>query len=108
MIRPSLRRVIKHLKILLFGLVALACMALLRYFTHPRPLARPQPRGASMEVKEAIAVLGLETVEPTPEAVISAHRRLMQRLHPDKGGSAHLAQQLNEAKRVLLAHNPAN
>ena len=53
---------------------------------------------------QAKAVLGLEDTPLDADAVIAAHRRLMQRLHPDKGGSALLAQQLNEAKRVLLAH----
>jgi hypothetical protein len=54
-----------------------------------------------MTVAEARAVLGLAD-GVTPDDVIAAHRRLMQRVHPDKGGSAHLARQLNEAKRVLL------
>ena len=56
-----------------------------------------------MQVEQARAVLGLENADLDAAAVIEAHRRLMQRVHPDKGGSALLAQQLNEAKRVLLA-----
>ena len=55
-----------------------------------------------MSREEAIAVLGLEGQVVDTESVVEAHRRLMQKLHPDKGGSAHLARQLNEAKRVLL------
>jgi len=47
-------------------------------------------------------VLGLDDGPLTAEDIITAHRRLMQRIHPDKGGSPVLAQQLNEAKRVLL------
>jgi len=63
----------------------------------PRP-----PSEALMSPAQACAVLGIDS-NPSKEVVIEAHRKLMQRLHPDKGGSAHLAQQLNEAKRVLLS-----
>jgi CysZ protein len=38
---------------------------------------------------------------------MESHRRLMQRVHPDRGGSAFLAQQLNEARRVLLDEGKA-
>ncbi len=55
-----------------------------------------------MDISQAKAVLGLENRDPSQAEVIEAHRRLMQRVHPDKGGSAELAAQLNEAKRVLL------
>jgi curved DNA-binding protein CbpA len=54
-----------------------------------------------MSRREALHVLGLEE-DATDAAIIEAHRRLMQRVHPDRGGSAFLAQQLNEARRVLL------
>jgi len=55
-----------------------------------------------MSKQQAVATLGLEDTPVDATTVINAHRRLMQRVHPDKGGSAALAQQLNEAKRVLL------
>ena len=58
-------------------------------------------RGSDLSVDEACQILGLGT-HPTREEVIAAHRSLMQKLHPDRGGSTYLAQQLNEAKRVLL------
>ncbi len=55
-----------------------------------------------MSREEALAILGIEAPASDDE-VIDAHRKLMQRVHPDKGGSAKLAQQLNDAKRALLA-----
>lgn len=58
-------------------------------------------RPGAMTRSEALAVLGLEP-NPSRQQIIDAHRHLMARVHPDKGGSTHLAQQLNEAKRVLL------
>jgi hypothetical protein len=51
--------------------------------------------------EEALAVLGLEEA-PDRDAVVRAHRRIMQRCHPDHGGSAHLAAQVNAARDRLL------
>lgn len=61
-------------------------------------------RGAaqgSMSLEEAREILDLGP-DPSRDEIIAAHRRLMQKLHPDRGGSNYLAQQLNEAKRILL------
>lgn len=62
----------------------------------------PPSRGkAAMSKNEAIEILGL-TPEFTKEDVIQAHRRMMQKVHPDRGGSDYLAAQLNAAKDALL------
>jgi len=60
----------------------------------------PGPR-SEMTRKEALAVLGLAEGASDDE-VRAAHRRLIQRVHPDVGGSADLAARINRAKAVLL------
>lgn len=104
MIRPSRPLCNALLKILLFIILAATGWAALRYFTQQTPrVATSKPMSSTMDRAQACAVLGVEDTELDKAAVIAAHRRLMQHVHPDKGGSALLAQQLNEAKRLLLS-----
>lgn len=55
---------------------------------------------SSLSREEAIQILGLAD-NFNAEDVKLAHRRLMQKLHPDKGGNAWLASRINLAKDVL-------
>ena len=61
------------------------------------------PRGprTDMTREEAHAVLGLKE-GATADEIRAAYRRLIQRMHPDVGGSADLAARINRAKDVLL------
>ncbi|GJL81443.1 MAG: molecular chaperone DnaJ [marine bacterium B5-7] len=50
---------------------------------------------------DALAILGLEEGASIKE-IQAAHRRLMQKMHPDRGGSAYLAARINQARDVLI------
>ncbi|MEP9388125.1 DnaJ domain-containing protein [Mesorhizobium sp. KR9-304] len=60
------------------------------------------PGSGPMTKEEAYKVLGLEAGATTAD-IRKAHRRLMQRLHPDLGGTSFLAARINEAKDILLS-----
>lgn len=55
----------------------------------------------AMDKEQAMSVFGFKNI-PSKKEVIQRHRELMQKNHPDLGGSDFLAAQINEAKDILL------
>jgi len=54
-----------------------------------------------MDRREALNILGL-TEDASREEIVAAHRSLIQKLHPDRGGNDYLAAKINQAKDFLL------
>lgn len=63
--------------------------------------ASPGQDHSTLDKTEAYEILGL-THGATREDIIDAHRRLIQKLHPDRGGSGYLAAKINQARDLLL------
>ncbi len=59
------------------------------------------PPGPAMSRREARAILGVSEGAGRPE-IQAAYRRLIRLAHPDQGGSAGLAAQINAARDCLL------
>ena len=68
---------------------------------HRKAKDQPRPNG-KMSREEALSILGLME-GATPEEIHASWKRLMQKVHPDIGGSNRLAQLLSEAKDVLTS-----
>lgn len=64
----------------------------------PPPSTRPSN---GMSVEDAREILGVDANADTA-TIKSAHRRLMEANHPDRGGSNWIASRLNQARDCLL------
>lgn len=63
--------------------------------------ADPNRVSGTIDRAEAYQILGLQP-GASREDIRSAYRRLIQRVHPDHGGSSYLATRLNQARDILL------
>ena len=55
----------------------------------------------SMSIKEAADILNVSE-NSSKDEIILAHKKAMQKNHPDKGGSKEIASKINKAKKRLL------
>lgn len=73
---------------------------------HQQDTNTQPPARTTMDTREALDTLGLKgdinSGEVTMEMVNTAHRRLIQKLHPDRGGNDYLAARVNLARDVLV------
>lgn len=71
-----------------------------------REQSAPPPSSNVMDLTEALEVLGLRgdvnRGEITQDMILDAHRRLIQKLHPDRGGNDYLAAKINQARDLLI------
>lgn len=75
-----------------------------RYFGNSRQQGEARasaPNNGRMSADQAYAILGLKPGASNDDIQI-AYKRLMQKMHPDAGGSSALAAQVNEARDVLM------
>jgi len=71
--------------------------------TIPAGHRQAQPRDAAGTDDQALEILGLKA-GATDAEIHAAYIRLMQRVHPDQGGTNFLAKQLIDARDALLGH----
>lgn len=61
----------------------------------------PRPGSNRMSQTEARNILGIDENADRKE-ILAAHKRMIQKNHPDQGGSSYLAGKINEARDTLL------
>lgn len=86
----------------LFSLL-LRSMPLLQVWLKKRQQQQPTPphQDRILTEHDALQLLGLKP-GASREEIIRAHKRLMQKVHPDRGGNDYLASQINAARDLLL------
>jgi len=87
--------------VLLLALGAAVCRSLTGRW--PWDLIRPWLQGPGADPSARARTLLGVAPEATREDILSAHRRLLFEVHPDRGGNAALVHEANAARDLLLA-----
>ena len=85
----------------LLGIALLACLAV-RMLTGRWPWELFGPTTREAAEKRARGLLGLPS-SAGYDQIIEAHRRLLIKVHPDRGGTADAVHEANAARDLLLA-----
>ena len=65
-----------------------------------QPPSGNMPSNQTMSPQDAADILGVD-INASQDEIRLAHKKLMQKIHPDRGGSDALAKQINQAKNIL-------
>lgn len=95
----TLARIGGRINAVITGILLLA--SIIRAMQEMMEQRRPSAHSNSISEEEARRILGV-SVFADEEEIKLAYRMLMQRNHPDTGGSAELAAKINQARDVLL------
>ncbi len=90
----------------LLVLLVLACIAC-RMLAGKWPWELFRSATAASDEAQARAVLGVSRHASAAD-IAEAHRRLIARVHPDRGGSSERVHEANAARDLLLARLPGN
>jgi len=77
-------------------------LPLVNQATTEESIQAPQGHSSVMDTEYALKIFGFDQLPEHEEAIIQRHRELMQKNHPDRGGSDFLAAQINEARDILI------
>jgi len=77
-------------------------LPIIKRFTSGYQNRNQQKKSYEMSRKEAADILGISE-NSSKQEIIFAHKKEMQKHHPDKGGSKDMASKINAAKDILLS-----
>jgi glucan phosphoethanolaminetransferase (alkaline phosphatase superfamily) len=63
--------------------------------------SNPDKDSSDMTREQAAEILGI-SIDASKDKILAAHKRLIQKNHPDTGGTDYFAKKINKARDVLL------